>query len=221
MNETNIMTVANIILACVNAVLVYYGIRRSSKIARYSQFVDIIKKSDIWIKMKTMACNEIIEVANNGENPINKVELEISLVAKKGDETIPLGNVKFIRDNILRPTESFQIPLHEKLGKILQNFKLLIVREEEIPSGKKHLLTGEEIFTKIYVKHLLKEFDLNVKIELSYEVFQEKINIGKQYNLQYRFEPDFIEDPLRYQFDDNYNITIHEISGKWVDSSES
>lgn len=219
-NIDTVMTAANIILTGINVFLVYYGIRRSSKLAEYSQFVDIVQKSDIWIKINAPARNEIIEVTNKGQNPINKIESTISLSAKIRDETIDFDKVKFIRDDDLRPTESFQIPLHEKLRKMLLDSKIMRVREEEVPSGGKDPFTGEDIFVPIDVKHLLKEFVLKVQIELNYKVFQEEIDIKKQIELRYTFEPDFRMGHPRYQFEDNYDINIYEISGKWADSSE-
>jgi len=217
-NINTIMTAFNIIIAGFNAFVFYLNYRHSRKIAEYSKFVDIVQKSDVLIKINTPARNEVIEVTNKGQNTINKIESTILLSVKYRDETTDLGKVKFIRGDDLRPTESFQIPLHEKLRKMLLDSGFMKLREQEVPSGEKDPFTQEDIFMPINVKHIQKEFNLNIKIELKYNVLQEEIKTNKQFEMKYCFENDFLRGVRPYQFEDNYNITIDEISGKWSDS---
>ena len=184
---------------------------------KYTQFVQIMEKTAMLMEMETEP-GEIVKITNKGKFPIEQAHANILFSAKKDKKIIKRGNVTFKRDITLQPEDCFQIPLHVKLEKPLVKSKLITIYEEEIPSGEKDAF-GELIFRRISVKHILHEFDLNIQATLDYKVFKEDMSIKKEFVLQYRFYPEFLE-PFgedKFRSSKNYTIYSYEKSGTWLD----
>lgn len=162
-----------------------------------------------------------IKVANKGKFPIDQVSAKISLDVKKGKEIVELGDLVFNRDVTLQPEESFQIQLYEKLEKLLQDSHLVVRCEVETPldDDNEKEPWSDAMFKTIFVKHILDEFDLNLRITLIYGILQEQMSAKKGFSLKYRFCPEFLEPFGADAFRDaeNYTVDVLEPSGTWLD----
>ena len=105
----------------------------------------------------------------------------------------------------------------EKLAPVFEEHKLMRKREFDYPTSEKDWY-GEYIWVKGSVKHLVKLFSVIVNIEVKSKVYDVTRTIKKKFKLDYDFKEEVYYDPTaNFEYDDNYEIAITQLTGKWKD----
>ena len=201
-----------IILSIVNLLVLAYNLKLSRDSVHLKHWVEMLQHSNLLIKLEGITDLQI-SLTNVGEVPIDKIQMKIKgSIQNKSESEFSIERKS---KTILSPKDMFNISLFKKLEQYLIHQKLLRIHYEEMYTGEYDLVTGEHIFFKEKIKHILKPFSMKFSLETVYTVHKATKRIPKEFLVSYDYVPEYgdpsqTSDP-ECRYSDNYEVRIQEI----------
>ena len=213
--EKNFLTVIQLLGTIILGYLAYKLNKAKMKIEKFVEITEKIGLAITWMGKPNYYGNEIVKLSNCGISPIDEIEAIFDItISSNGSPDISL-NFEWERKTVLDAKEDVLIFLSEKLFAIYEEKKLMRKNEFERPTSSTDGY-GEYIMEVDFVKHLTKPFTVVVNIEVKSKIYETSRTIRKNFQIKYNFKPEYYdEQPSNFQYDDNYDISISQLTGNW------